>query len=388
MQGACFRFALPDNIRLKANQWRDRPRPARPARSAMSPPPGRQPCAIWRAWRASPKATVENAGECGHIAAVISGHGKKQDSNQGHGEFMRLKFSGVAVVMAALLLPATASAQSESGSKSKVVATVNGYEITASEVQLAADDILPQLGEVPANLRFPFVVEYLMERHLLAQAAVKEGITETEEYKRRLAFYQAKALRDAYFAAKLKPSVTDEAVKKSYDEQAAKVATEERARARHILVSSEQEAKDISARLAKGEDFEALAKEYSLDGSKEFGGDLGFFTADEMVPAFSEAAFALKVGEVSQPVQTEFGWHLIKLEDRRVGGAQPFEDVENAIRMVLLRQSVQDRLVELRRTATIEVHDPDLKRLQEMTEKQRDEIDGLIESGTKQNKAD
>ena len=299
---------------------------------------------------------------------------------------MRLKHSSVALVLAALLLPAAASAQSESSSQSTVVATVNGYEITAREVQLAADDILPQLTEVPANLRFPFVVEYLMERHLLAQAAVKEGIVETEDYKRRLAFYQAKALRDAYFAAKLKPSVTDEAVRKSYDEQAAKVAVEERARARHILVASEQEAKDISARLAKGEDFEALAKEYSLDGSKEYGGDLGYFTAQEMVPAFSEAAFGLKVGQVSEPVQTEFGWHVIKLEDRRTGGAQPFEDVEDAIRLVLLRKSVQDRLVELRQAAEIEVHDPDLKRLQEITEKQRDEIDRQIES--KQDKAE
>jgi peptidyl-prolyl cis-trans isomerase C len=301
---------------------------------------------------------------------------------------MRLKHSSVAVVLAALLLPVAASAQSASGSKSTVVATVNGYDITASEVQLAADDILPQLGEVPPNLRFPFVVEYLLERHLLAQAAVKEGITESEEYTRRLAFYQAKALRDAYFASKLKPSVTDEAVRKSYDEQAAKVEAEERARARHILVASEQEARDISARLANGEDFEALAREYSLDGSKEYGGDLGYFTADEMVAPFSEAAFSLEVGEVSQPVQTEFGWHLIKLEDRRTGGAQPFEDVEDAIRLVLLRQSVQDKLVELRQTAEIEVHDPDLRRLQEMTEQQREAIDEQIGSETKQDKAD
>jgi peptidyl-prolyl cis-trans isomerase C len=301
---------------------------------------------------------------------------------------MRLKDLSVAVMLAVLLLPGAASAQSESESKSKVVATVNGYDITASEIQLAADDILPQLGEVPANLRFPFVVEYLIERHLLAQAAVKEGIVETEEYKRRLAFYQAKALRDAYFTSKLKPAVTDEAVRKSYDEQAAKVEAEERARARHILLASEQEAKDIAARLAKGEDFEALAKEYSQDGSKEHGGDLGYFTAEEMVPAFSQAAFSLEVGEVSEPVQTEFGWHVIKLEDRRIGGAQPFEDVEDAIRMVLLRKSVQDRLVELRQTAEIEVHDPDLKRLQEMTEKQRDQIDELIETEAKQDKAD
>jgi peptidyl-prolyl cis-trans isomerase C len=301
---------------------------------------------------------------------------------------MRILTTSAAVVLAGLLLPGAAAAQSGSqsgsGQTSTVVASVNGYDITASEVQLAADDILPQLGEVPANLRFPFVVEYLIERHLLAQAAVEEGITESDEYKRRLAFYQAKALRDAYFAAELKPSVTDEAVRQSYDEQAAKVAAEERVRARHILVASEDEAKDIAGRLANGEAFEELAAEYSLDGSKEQGGDLGYFTAEEMVDPFSEAAFALEAGEVSQPVQTQFGWHLIKLEDRRTGGAQPFEDVENAIRMVLLRQAVQDKLVELRQTADIDVFDPDLKRLQEMTEQQRDAIDAQIESESQQ----
>jgi peptidyl-prolyl cis-trans isomerase C len=301
---------------------------------------------------------------------------------------MKLMNTSVAVVLAALLLPGAAAAQTESGQTSTVVATVNGYDITASEVQLAADDILPQLGEVPANLRFPFVVEYLIERHLLAQAAVEEGITESEEYKRRLAFYQAKALRDAYFAAELKPSVTDETVRQSYDTQAAKVEAEERVRARHILVASEDEANDIAQRLANGEAFEELAAQYSLDGSSEQGGDLGYFTAEEMVGPFSEATFALEVGEVSEPVQTEFGWHVIKLEDRRTGGAQPFEDVKDAIRMVLLRQSVQDKLVELRQTAQIEVHDPDLKRLQEMTEQQRDAIDAQIRSQTEQDAAE
>ena len=116
------------------------------------------------------------------------------------------------------------------------------------------------------------------------------------------------------------------------------------------------------------------------------GGDLLYATnaTAEMVDPFSEAAFALEAGEVSEPVQTQFGWHLIKLEDRRTGGAQPFEDVEGAIRLVLLRQSVQDRLVELREAAEIEVHDPDLKRLQEMTEQQRDAIDAQIETEVQQ----
>ena len=258
--------------------------------------------------------------------------------------------TSVAVVLAALLLPGAALAQTES----KVVATVNGYDITASEVQLAADDILPQLGEVPANLRFPFVVEYLIERHLLAQAAVKEGITDSEEYKRRLAFYQAKALRDAYFAAELKPSVTDEAVRASYDEQAAKVEAEERIRARHILVASEDEAKDIVDRLAKGEAFEELAAQYSLDGSKEQGGDLGYFTAGEMVKPFSDAAFALEVGEVSQPVQSEFGWHVIKLEEKRATTPPPFDAVKAQLAPMVNQKKFEAHLKEIVKTAKVE----------------------------------
>lgn len=251
----------------------------------------------------------------------------------------------------------------------KVVVKVNGHDITASEVQLAAEDIVPQLGELPPKLRYPFIVEYLMERHLLAQAAVKAGTADTEEYKKRLAFYQAKALRDAYFSAVIKPKVTDDMVKTAYDKEASKVTTAERVRARHILVASEKEANDVLARLQKGEKFEAVAKQVSLDGSKDYGGDLGYFTAEEMVPAFSKAAFALKPGEISKPVKTNYGWHIIKLEDRKPGGAQPFEQVQSGIRAILLRQEVQKAVAELRKTAQIEIVDPDLKKLQEEAQK-------------------
>ena len=129
----------------------------------------------------------------------------------------------------------------------KVVAIVNGHEIKVSEVQMATDDIIGQLPDLPPKLRFPFVVEYLIERHLLAQFAVKEGIADTDEYKRRLALYQAKALRDAYFFQKIRPQVTEEEMKAVYDEEAAKLQQTERVRARHILVGTEQEAKDILA---------------------------------------------------------------------------------------------------------------------------------------------
>jgi peptidyl-prolyl cis-trans isomerase C len=244
----------------------------------------------------------------------------------------------------------------------KTVAIVNGHEIKVSEVQMATDDIIGQLPDLPPKLRYPFVVEYLVERHLLAQLAVKEGVADTEDYKKRLALYQAKALRDAYFFQKIRPQVTEEQIKAAYDQEASKVTQTERIRARHILVGTEKEAKDIIARLNNGEKFEDLAKQYSLDGSKDYGGDLGYFTAPEMVPEFSKAAFALKVGEISQPVHTDFGWHIIKLEDRKTGAAQPYDQVKGAIRNVLLRKKVQEVMDSIRASSKIELVDEDLKK--------------------------
>lgn len=255
-----------------------------------------------------------------------------------------------------------ALAQQAPAEEDKTVAIVNGHEIKVSEIQMATDDIIGQLPDLPPKYRYPYVVEYLVERHLLAQQAVKEGIAETDEYKRRLALYQAKALRDAYFFQKIRPLVTEEDIKKAYDEEAAKVAQTERIRARQILVGSEKEANDILARIKAGEKFEDLAKQYSLDGSKDYGGDLGYFTAPEMVPEFSKAAFALKPGEISAPVKTDYGWHIIKVEDRKMGAAQPYDQVKVAIRNVLLRKKVQEIMEGIRKESKIEVIDPDLKK--------------------------
>jgi peptidyl-prolyl cis-trans isomerase C len=235
---------------------------------------------------------------------------------------------------------------------------------------MATDDILGQLPDLPPKLRYPFVVEYLIERHLLAQLAVKEGVADTDEYKRRLALYQAKALRDAYFFQKIRPMVTEDQIKAAYDVQAAKVAGTERIRARHILVGTEKEAKEILVLLGQGQKFGDLAKKYSLDGSKDYGGDLGYFTAPEMVPEFSKAAFALKVGEISQPIKTDFGWHIIQLEDRKMGAAQPYDQVKAAIRNVLLRQKVQEVMDGIRASSKVEILDEDLKKYAEEAAKQ------------------
>jgi peptidyl-prolyl cis-trans isomerase C len=282
---------------------------------------------------------------------------------------------GALVGVSLLLLTATpVFAQEEAvdlKGEDKVVATVNGYEIKTSEVRMAFDDVIGQLPNLPKKLRYPFVVEFLVERHLLAQLANKDGLAESEDYKRRLAAYQAKALRDTYLSQKIGPQISEEDIKKVYDEEAKKVQETERIRARHILVASEKEAASVEAKLAAGEKFEDLAKQYSLDGSKDYGGDLGYFTAPEMVPEFSKAAFALEAGKISKPVKTEFGWHIIKLEDRKKGAAQPYDQVKAAIRNALVRQKVQETLASLRDVAKVEIIDEDLKKVAAEAEKQR-----------------
>src|SRR5437667_1770608 len=161
------------------------------------------------------------------------------------------QFAALSAVSFMLLTPAMA--QTAEKKEDKTVDVVNGHEIKVSEVEMAAEDILGQLPDVPPKLRYPYIVEYLVERHLLAQAAVKEGIADSDEYKHRLALYQAKALRDAYFAQVIAPKVTEDEMKKAYDAEAAKIAQTERIRARHILVNSEQEAKQILEKLKKGD---------------------------------------------------------------------------------------------------------------------------------------
>ncbi len=270
---------------------------------------------------------------------------------------------GVAIAFSSPSFAQSTTAEPLTG-EDKAVASVNGYQIKTSEVRMAFDDVIGQLPNMPAKLRFPFVVEFLIERHLLAQVAAKDGIGESEDYKRRLAAYQAKALRDSYLAQKIAPAVTEDEIKAAYEKESAKVKQTERVRARHILVASEKEALDIEAKLKAGSKFEDLAKQYSLDGSKDYGGDLGYFTAPEMVKAFSDAAFQLKVGEISPPVKTDYGWHIIRMDDRKMGAAQPYDQVKGAIRNVLVRDKVQALLASLQGTAKVEILDEDLKKAQ------------------------
>lgn len=271
-----------------------------------------------------------------------------------------LKRAAMFLIMGMMISTALVGSQAHA-QESKVVAIVNGVEITTADIEIAAEDLLAQLQAVPAQQRFRFLVEYLVERQLLAQAADKAKIASTAEYKLRLNYYSSKALRDAYFKTKIAPTVSDEEAKKRYDEETAKIEPQEEVRARHILVKTEDEAKAVVAELKNGADFETVAKAKSIGPTAPRGGDLGYFTKDKMVPEFAEVAFKLKKDQVSAPVKTEFGWHVIRVEDRRMQELQEFDAIKDRIRNVLLRQKVTEIAETLRKNAQIEYLDADAK---------------------------
>ena len=232
----------------------------------------------------------------------------------------------------------------------EVVATVNGYEITAEMIELAREDIGPALGQVPEQQQNAVLVNFLIDMHLLSEKAKAEDFEKSDEFKQRNAYYTQRALMMAMVNAHTAKTVTDEAALAYYNEVKDKMVEDgaEEVRARHILVKTEDEAKAIVEELKGGKDFEELAKEKSTGPSGPNGGDLGYFGKGSMVPAFEEAAFALEVGAVSEPVETRFGWHVIKLEDKRTQQPPAFEEVKDQVKEVLQRQARNDLVRDVR----------------------------------------
>lgn len=269
----------------------------------------------------------------------------------------RLLVAAAAVLAAGLLgsLPA--------GAQDSVIAKVNGKTITESDMRLAEAEIGNDLGSLPPDQRRRVLLEYLIENQLFAEAAEGEKLASGAQFDERMQYWRRRALRDSYFERSVKNSVDDREARKLYDQQVSGLKPEEEVRARHILVDSEDKAKEVYEKVAHGEDFTKMAKEHSKDpGSKEDGGDLGYFAQGQMVPEFETAAFKLKKGDVSMPVQTKFGWHLIKIEDRRSRGAPPFEQVKERILASLVHRKAQEVAAGLREKAKLEYVDAEIKK--------------------------
>jgi peptidyl-prolyl cis-trans isomerase C len=231
----------------------------------------------------------------------------------------------------------------------KVVARIDGMDITEMEIAMAGEDLGERIAQVPAAQRRDYLIGYLADLKIGARAAERAKLAEAPGFATRLAYFRQKVLMDEFISRESRNATTPEAARKLYDDTMKTAKPDDEVRARHILVEKEDEAKAALARVRAGEDFAKVAAELSKDpGSGKEGGDLGYFTQDRMVPQFAAMAFQLKPGEVSEPVQTQFGWHVIKVEDRRTRPFPKFEDVKGEIETYLVRKAQQDIVLGLR----------------------------------------
>ena len=235
-----------------------------------------------------------------------------------------------------------------------VLAKVNGAEIRQSDLTLAEEELGPSLAQMDPSTKRENVLAFLIDMKIVAKAAEDKKVENNEDFKKRLAFTRNRLLMDSLLATEGKAATTDEAMKKVYEDASKQITGEQEVRARHILVETEDEAKAIAAELKKGADFAELAKKKSKDPGASDGGDLGFFTKDQMVPEFSAVAFTLEPGKISDPVKSQFGWHIIKVEEKRNRQSPPFEQVKAQIETYVTRKAQADYVAKLREAAKVE----------------------------------
>ncbi len=266
---------------------------------------------------------------------------------------MNRRLSPFAFLAPLLLLAACGKAAAPTPA-AESIATVNGKAISKSQFDLYVENIERQAGrEIPDDQKSQLLDQYIgME--LAAAAAEKAGVAKDPKVEDQVALARLNVIVDAGLKKYLDDHpVTDEELKPEYDAQVAAMPREYHAR--HILVDDKATADALTAQLKGGGDFAKLAKEKSKDSSNENGGDLGWFTLDTMVKPFGDAVQSLTPGQMTdQPVQSQFGWHIIKLEESRAPAPPAFEEVKERVRQIVQRKRLQTYLDELRKNAKIE----------------------------------
>ncbi len=260
--------------------------------------------------------------------------------------------------------------RSQNDSNVEIIARIDGINITRDEINRAAEDNFETLIQVPEAQQAFFLSRQVAIQKIAARNAMSEGLANNDAVKQRLAYQKEKILHNIWVAEQVRARVTENDIRAYFDtyvapELAKQNENVEEVQARHILVATQGEAETVIKRLEKGEGFAALAGELSLGPSASRGGDLGYFLAEEMVQAFSDAAFALQPGGLSAPVETEFGWHVIRLEDRRVVPPPTFEDLSEQIRAFLEQQERNLFFDELLTSYDFQVYGEETSMLQE-----------------------
>lgn len=252
--------------------------------------------------------------------------------------------------------PAAAPAPAAQPLKDPVVANVNGMPIRLSELEVAQQSLPQQYRNMPLQAVFPALLDRIIDSKLVVQEGKRNKVNEDPAFKKRMAFVEDQVLQDFWIQREIARQVTAEKLQKRYEERLKSMPSEEEVHARHILVSTEDEAKALIADIKKGAAFDKLAKEKSTDkASGAEGGDLGWFKKSDMVKEFADAAFNLKKGELSEtPVKTQFGYHVIKLEDRRKAPPPAFEELADQLREEMAREVITAQLDQMRSGAKIE----------------------------------
>ena len=272
-----------------------------------------------------------------------------------------IAFATIAALL--FVLPAASGCSKNSSSEAPasasdpVIARVNGVDIKQSDLALAEEDVGADMQAASPEAKREHLISYLADIIMVTQAADKKNLADNPDFKRRLAFLRSKLLMGYELQQEAKTALTDEALKQTYDEAVKSMSGQEEVHARHILVEGEDEAKAILEQLKGGADFAKLAKEKSKDPGAAEGGDLGYFTKDQMVPEFADVAFKMYPGQLSNPVKTQFGWHVIKVEDKRIKQPPEFEKVKDQIEAYLARKAQSDFITKLRQSAKVERFD-------------------------------
>ncbi len=271
--------------------------------------------------------------------------------------------AGFLAATLALLLTATGPLAAQD--KDPLVAKVNGTEIHQSDLAVAEEEA-GQLPPMSPDAKKDYLVQFVADMILVSKAAEAKKMADTDSFKHRIAFAREKLLMEEMLQSVGKAALTDEAMHKVYDEAVKQMGEVQEVHARHILIratpgdekaskAAEDKIKAVIVRLKKGEDFEKVAKEVTEDPSgKANGGDLGYFSKEQMVPEFSDVAFKLEKGQISEPVKTQFGWHVIKVDDKRIKPMPKFEEVKPQIEQFVTRKAQAELVTSLRASAKIE----------------------------------
>lgn len=268
---------------------------------------------------------------------------------------MSVRYAIGAALCFALAFVAPQVAAQQDANDNSPVATVNGEAVLRSDALKAAES-LPQQYQSQIEQLFPLLVQRAIDLRLIGLAAADSGLAEDEEVTERLAEQKLDIMREVYLERQIDDRITDARLRTRYKAFLTENPPKAEISARHILVESEEDARKLIEELNGGADFTELAREHSTGPSSVQGGDLGYFTEEQMVPEFATAAFGMEAGTYSaDPVQTQFGWHVVRVEDHRLQEAPAFEEVQDQMQEEVRREALAEAVAELREGAAIEI---------------------------------